>query len=300
MSDPGLTVPEIEELLGAYALDAVDADERAAVDAHLAQCPRCRAELAGHLEVASWMAGGGSRAPEGIWDRIADSLDSQTPALRLTAADLDDARRLRGSAPTETPAPPSSFVGASAGGSAHASGADGVGGAGGAGGAAIVDLAGRSRRRIVQTLGAAVGVAAAVILLLGIVVARQENRLDDMSRDVAAVDIQRAAGQAMADPEAVKIALSPPEGGAAKATVVVMGDGAGFVLGTLPALPDEQTYQLWGIQDDRVISLGVLGPAPSVAAFPTGGVAFTTYALTVEAAGGVPQSANDPVALGSV
>lgn len=280
MSQLELSVPEIEELLGAYALDAVDTDERALVDAHIPTCPRCRAELAGHLEVASWMAGGGSAAPDGLWDRIADSLDDHVPALRLTADDLDAARRTR-----------SSLVPMSSPSDGAASGqADNV-----------VSLAERSRRPVTQVLIGAVGVAAAVILVLGIVVTRQENRLDQMSREVASVDIERAAGQAMADPGATKVALSPPVEGGAQATVVVLPDGTGFVQAVnLPALPDGRTYQLWGIEGDRVISLGVLGGEPTISPVSTGGVAFTTYALTEEDPGGVPQSSNDPVALGTV
>jgi anti-sigma factor RsiW len=86
MSEP-LDVAEVEELIGAYALDAVDADERAAVEAHLPGCPRCRAELADHLEVASFLAHTGAPAPDGLWGRIASSLEEPPPALRLGVVD---------------------------------------------------------------------------------------------------------------------------------------------------------------------------------------------------------------------
>lgn len=75
-----LTHAEIEELLGAYALNAVDDDERVAIDAHLPTCPRCRAEVGNHLEVAGMLASAGGRAPEGVWDRIAGSLDERVRA----------------------------------------------------------------------------------------------------------------------------------------------------------------------------------------------------------------------------
>ena len=78
-----LTHFEAAELLGAYALDAVDSDERDAVERHLHECPRCRAELADHRTVASFMASGGGPAPEGLWDRIAGSLEEAPPELRL-------------------------------------------------------------------------------------------------------------------------------------------------------------------------------------------------------------------------
>ncbi|MGZ4705939.1 MAG: anti-sigma factor family protein, partial [Acidimicrobiales bacterium] len=57
---------EVEELIGAFALDAVDADEREAVERHLADCPRCRNELAGHLEVAALLGNTGAPAPDGV------------------------------------------------------------------------------------------------------------------------------------------------------------------------------------------------------------------------------------------
>jgi anti-sigma-K factor RskA len=62
---------DIEELLGAYALDAVDDDERRMVDAYLATNPRARAEVDQHREVATLLAFGGADAPDGLWDRIA-------------------------------------------------------------------------------------------------------------------------------------------------------------------------------------------------------------------------------------
>ena len=78
-----LTHDEAADLLGAYALDAVDADEREALEHHLRECPRCRAEVADHRMVASFLASGGGRAPDGLWDRIAGSLEEPPPELRL-------------------------------------------------------------------------------------------------------------------------------------------------------------------------------------------------------------------------
>src|SRR5436190_10486220 len=43
---PSLPHSEIEDLLGAYVLDACEPDEMAAVEAHLAECDRCAAEVA--------------------------------------------------------------------------------------------------------------------------------------------------------------------------------------------------------------------------------------------------------------
>ena len=79
----GLSHSELEELLGAYALDAVDGDERDAVELHLRECPRCRAEVADHREVAAALAQTGGPAPDGVWDRIVQSLEEPQPDAPL-------------------------------------------------------------------------------------------------------------------------------------------------------------------------------------------------------------------------
>lgn len=66
---------KVQELLGAYALDAVLPEEREAVERHLATCAECRAEVAEHRETAALLASAPAPAPARIWDQIAASLD---------------------------------------------------------------------------------------------------------------------------------------------------------------------------------------------------------------------------------
>jgi hypothetical protein len=80
---------DLQSLLGAYALDAVDPDEAAAVEAHLAECPRCRSEVAAHRNTASVLARVGGEAPARTWDHIAAEL-----ALDDRAA-LDDSAEIK-------------------------------------------------------------------------------------------------------------------------------------------------------------------------------------------------------------
>ena len=68
---------ELDELLGAYALDAVNDEERRAVEDYLAASPRAEAEVREHREVATMLAWSGMDAPEGLWERIAGSLESE-------------------------------------------------------------------------------------------------------------------------------------------------------------------------------------------------------------------------------
>jgi anti-sigma factor RsiW len=70
----------LDELLGAYALDAVTEEERRAVEEYLQVNPRARQEVREHREVATMLAWTGMRAPDGLWDRIASQLDESTTA----------------------------------------------------------------------------------------------------------------------------------------------------------------------------------------------------------------------------
>jgi anti-sigma-K factor RskA len=80
-----LSHAELEALLGSYALDAVDGPEAEAVELHLLECPRCRAEVAEHREVAALLGNVGTPAPERLWDRIAASLEEAPPDLQLAS-----------------------------------------------------------------------------------------------------------------------------------------------------------------------------------------------------------------------
>lgn len=87
---------QVEDLLGAYALDAVDDHERRQVEALLAQDPQARAEVQAHREVAAMLSFSGDAAPEGLWARIADSLDDRAPEPGPTLARvLPPSRRRR-------------------------------------------------------------------------------------------------------------------------------------------------------------------------------------------------------------
>jgi anti-sigma factor RsiW len=259
---------EIEALLGAYALDAVDPDEREAVELHLPQCPRCRAELREHLEVAAMLAEG-APAPDGLWARIADSLEEPPPALRLAVQPRSVAASVVEPAP-EAAAP-------------------------------VVPITAAPSSRPKRSAVALVGVAAAVIAVLGIVVVRQESRIDRMDEEVALPSLDAAAGEAMADPSSTKTVLADPAGGELSATAVVTADGTGYlVTPNLPTLADDRTYQLWGIVGEQVISLGVLGTEPSVSVFQVDAkVPVDGFAVTEEVSGGVVSSANDPTLVGT-
>ena len=78
-----LSHEEVVDLLGAYALDALELGEHEAVDGHVQGCAACLAEVAEHREVAGLLTPGWARPPAGLWDKIAASLEESPPPLDL-------------------------------------------------------------------------------------------------------------------------------------------------------------------------------------------------------------------------
>ena len=79
--------PHVTDLLGAYALHALDPQEEAVVDAHLAECPACRqeaddlSEVVPALAILAWRR---ESAPEGLRDRILERAAARPPPGMLS------------------------------------------------------------------------------------------------------------------------------------------------------------------------------------------------------------------------
>jgi anti-sigma-K factor RskA len=76
--DRELTPAELRELLPAYAIDAVDDDERVAVEAHLESDVDARDEVIALQRAASFLAYAGGPPPAGVWERL-ESVIRETP-----------------------------------------------------------------------------------------------------------------------------------------------------------------------------------------------------------------------------
>jgi len=72
---PERTPEELRELLGAYALDALEPDERKQVDELLLADASARAELHELEQAAAWLGHASLRPPESVWDAIAAEVD---------------------------------------------------------------------------------------------------------------------------------------------------------------------------------------------------------------------------------
>jgi anti-sigma factor RsiW len=227
-----------DELLGAYALDAVDADERREIDEYLAVSPRAAHEVRQHREVATLLAWSSMAPPEGLWDRIASSLDGEAPVPSGELAKVLPMRR---------------------------------------------------RRRATTVAAAWIAASAAAAVLA--VVSFQVLRSDPSPAPLAA-----AVAQARADRTSVSADIRSADG-SIEVRAVVDGAGHGFLeAASLPSLPLDRTYQLWGVIDGKAISLGVLGHRPDVEPFTVHGT-LTQLVITNEVAGGVISDGNPVGAL---
>jgi anti-sigma-K factor RskA len=262
--------PDIHTLTGAYAVDALPADERALFEAHLEACDACAAEVA-ELQATAARLGGSLHQvpPASLRDRV--------------LAEIEVTRQ----------EPPSSPTGASDGGGA----VGGLGRAPGAGGIADLDAA-RTRRAAVPRWVFAVVAPAAVVLAiavigLGVAMSSLDARMAEMEAAAGQVSAVLTAADAEtvtvdADGTVVRIVMSTARGEA-----VVLVDG-------MDPAPADHAYELWLIHDDVRVPAGVFdvderGRATRVV---TGDMAtVTAVGVTVEPEGGSPQPTSDPVML---
>ncbi len=251
-----LSHTEIEELLGAYALDAVEPDEALEVTDHLLDCPRCRAEVSEHREVAALLANSGADAPADLWDRIAASIEGTAPS----AADV-----ARIASPPLFSRP-------------------------GAGSAQRRSWGGRALMPIAAAAAAVIALLGVQVVGQGDKIDRQGAQLDQMAQEDG---LSRAFQSAIAEPTAELIALRSADG--EHEVQAVMAGSTGYLhAGGLPELDEGRTYQLWADLGERRISLGVLGSRPKVATFEIAGEVLG-LAITEEQGAGVVVSDQAPV-----
>lgn len=235
------THKELRELVGVYAVNALDPDERRHVESHLAGCRACAEELVAHLETLAALTENDEPVPSEVWDRISGSLEERPPQALFTKA---------------------------------------------------------ARPWMPKRLGFVLAAAATIVFVaMGSRLVQQERRLDSLTVALSSRSISEVAQSAASDPRALLLSLQSPDK-TKFARVVVLPDGTAYLTANnLDALPDDKTYQLWALRGDERISLGVLGRDPGVSAFRSVGEA-AGFAITVEHAGGVPLTTNNPVVFG--
>ena len=258
----------IEELLGAYALNAVEPNEAVLIGAHIAHCSECRSEFEQHLEVAALLPASASFAPSSVWDTISGEI--------AVSEGISSSGKIAAS--SETAESPPAVIRPDN----------------------VINL----RVRWLRPMAA----AAAFVLIAGAAVVqsvRVGQINDDLAAERAAVIaltdqldqpvLDTAVSRALDSPLSRQVVLGSQVSGS-NAIIVLMPDGTGYLAEhSLKPLSKDRTYQLWAIVDGKVISAGILGPEPGVVPFHIDPDGFEGFAITEEVVGGVPASENEPV-----
>jgi anti-sigma-K factor RskA len=263
--NPG-AAEELDSLLGAYALDALEAADRERVDAYLERDPTARAEVDDLRETAAALAlvrVTDMDAPPEVWERIAGAIEAE----RARAADQEPGAERQVA-------------------EQH-----------------IDEVAARRARRTrAQWMTVAAAAAVVALVVLAAQVASLRGQLDRAHR-LGPAAMAAAFERATKVDGAEQVGLAS-ESGATLARVVLLPDGTGYLRGDrLTALTPDRTYQLWAVTGDPqrpvTVSAGVLGPDPKAVSFRASGP-VQAFAVTIERAGGVVKSAHTPIAQGAV
>jgi anti-sigma-K factor RskA len=257
-----MTHDESIELLASFSLDAVTPAEQEQIEEHLTTCPRCRAELDAFRDVAAAMGNSVEPLPEGLWSSIASRLPERHD---------------------EAAPPMPRLLGADRSGSETSPF--------------------RSRRRAsrspLATIGAFAVAAAAAAAVLGIGLVRADNQLSQ-NRSASQINPPSTVVAALEAPghRVVNLESSTHH----KLAQFVVAEGRGYLVSSsLPTLPANETYQLWGIIGSQPISLGLLGKSPRQSAFTVASAATPArLSVTVEPAGGAVVPSSPVVASGTV
>ncbi len=271
----------LHDLVGAYALGALDATDRAAFERHLAECQACASEV---------------RSLQPVVDGLAQVVPLVDPPAalreRVLAAAAGQGRAWPGAPRTSdstTTAPIARPV------------------------APVVGLNW-------GWLAAAASVLLAVGLGVYVWQLRDrltqvERRLDEASARAAASETQVAALQRAAvdvrttalvigAPDLLRVDLAGQGGSPAKARAFwSRAHGLVFAAVDLPALPPGKVYQLWVVGAQAPVSAGIFEPdaAGRATTIVEAGQQFpepAAFAVTLEPAGGVPQPTGDKILVG--
>jgi anti-sigma-K factor RskA len=258
-----MTHEEVSLLVAAYALDAALPHENQQIEEHLEQCPRCRAELDAHREVATALGNSVEPLPEGLWTSISGRLperhDAEPPPMpRLVHGTQDEEEH-------ETRRRP---------GARRA----------------------RSRLAAVGTIAVA---AAAVASVLGINLVRTDNQVNRLQHAIGAA--APTAVEAALETPGHQVIRMDGANHHQVAQFVLVPDGRGYLISSdLPGLSSNHTYQLWAIVGGQPISIGLLGQSPFMSTFTLDGSSASRLGITVEPAGGSVVPSSPMVASGTV
>ena len=244
---------------GAYALDALDPDERAEFEAHLASCPDCTEEVRGMLATAARLGS-------------AESIRPSAELKRAVLAQVARTEQERPPGPADIQSRPPDGQGASP-----------------ADTRVVVPLR-RHAQRLLAVAAAVLAVVAVALSALLVQARSDRNTIADRQQQLTAM-------LTAADSHSVVALL--PDGGRAVVVVSGSKHEAALLGTRMSALPAGHVYQLWYMgSDNRAVSAGLFTPGANgtVAVLLQGDpTTAAKIGLTVEPDGGSSQPTTTPL-----
>lgn len=269
---------DVHELAGAYALDALDDDERRSFERHLDDCGDCRFEV-DEFQATGALLGtiADEEPPPGMRDRLLAAV-AQTPQAPPQGPPVTQTPQTPQAPPQHAPValPAQEQLRAQVGSPTSAP----------------VDELSRRRERLRQLLPA---VAAVIVLgVAGVTVVVTQTGTEPVTDQLA---------EAVAAPDARIVNLAAPDGATARLVWSDARGGGVFVTDGLESAPDGHAYALWVIEAETPVLLGMFQPDEAghathrIDGQPPAGL---TVAVTVEDEAGVQAPTTDPIIVGEL
>ena len=247
---------EIHGAVGSYVVNALDPDERAEFEAHLAVCATCSREVVEFGETAAELSvlANVPPPPAALRGSILSAISEIRPLPPEAPAEIAPA-----SAPSEISVPAER-------------------------GRVVDELALRRQRRRARILGVLVAaVVAAAVALGGVVYTLVQGQQAQVAQQAAETELLTA-------PDVQTYSTTMKDGGQISFVVSRSLDRAMFIGKDLPAVGGDRRYQLWTLEGQQAVPDNLVAGGGDRKEFfrePLSGV--TGLAVSVEAAGGAQQ-----------
>lgn len=269
----------MHELAAAHALDALEPDERAAFDAEFELSPELRAEVDSYAESA------------GVLAALAEPVDPP-PALKQRLMDqLGDLPQQSAATPGAAAPSVADVPAAPVTDAVPATSGEAVAPATAPAGPTTGRAESEARRRWFRRPGAIIGIAAAaVVLIAGAVIGIGWPGPNGWGA-------QREMASIAAEPDAQTQTHEVEGGGEITLVSSATAGRSGVIVEGLPELEDDQTYELWYIDDSGAAPAGTF----DVSGDGTFRVLEGTFepgvvvGVTIEPSGGSPQPTTEPI-----
>lgn len=270
---------QLHLLTGAYALNALDDDERDAFEQHALGAVDTREEVRGLSETAAMLAYGTPAVapPPELKSKVMASIrNTRQLPVDAVVTDLDSKRFESGGSRTGRRARVSGMGRGSAGARARSTTA-------------------------VRWLSAAAGVLLVTTAALGgwaVGISNDQERTEQRLQALA--EQQTQVMSVLTAPDAKVIPGRMPDGAAVTIALSAQADKGAVITHDLPQLEQDRTYELWLISDEGAQPAGLIqaDAAGQTSMSLLEGVSGATHlGITVEPAGGSPQPTTDPIML---